>query len=161
MNYQNSNTYAEKTVGHVILMIFLKSGPMNLGQLRNHRAINLLSLDLSIQRLLTHGYLQPCDQGFELVGLPKHFLSDFAGADTAFYIEDELIVNVLLDYFFLLLEDDLNISIKPRQALAGPFAPCTQFTWQLVKAALKRHGLGEHIDPTFDDDFHGSSGVVA
>ena len=161
MNYEDSNKYAQKTAGYVILMIFLKNGPLNLDHLRAHRAVNLLSLDSSIQRLLTHGYLQPCDQGFELVGLPKHFLADFAGADTAFSTEDELIVNVLLDYFFLLLEDDLNISIKPRQALAGPFAPCTQFTWQLVKAALKRHGLGEHIDPTFDDDFNGSPGVVA
>ena len=161
MNYQNSNTHAEKTAGYIILMIFLKNGPMNLDQLRAHRAVNSLSLDSSIQRLLHRGYLHSTDQGFVLAGLPKHFLSDFAGADTAFSSEDELIVNVLLDYFFLLLEDDLNISIRPRQALAGPFAPCTRYTWPLVKSALKRHGLGEHIDPTFDDDFHGSSGVVA
>ena len=161
MDYKSSNKHAETTAGYVILMIFLKNGPLNLDQLRTHRAVNPLSLDSSIQRLLSHGFLQPLNEGFELVGLPSNFLLDFAGADTAFSTEDDLILNVLLDYFFLILEDDVISQIRPRQVLAGPFAPCTQYTWPMVKRELTGFGLSELIGSTFDDDFHGAPGVVA
>lgn len=161
MSHKSSNRHAETTAGYIILMIFLKNGPMNLDQLRAHRSVNSLSLDSSIQRLLGNGFIQSYKLGFVLADLPKHFLADFAGADTAFSTEDELIVNVLLDYFFLLLEDDIDLSIRPRQALAGPFAPCTRYTWRLVKEQLEALGLGEHIASAFDDDLNGSFGVMA
>ena len=131
----------------LILLAIIKNGPMSVDQLRNHWSINLLSLDTALNRLMEKGDINLVNGRFRPAGSLSHILPPYLQTEVLLQNETELVNLACTNCYLSLLEAGLP-KIKPINAWAGPFAPCTTQSWPRVQQILSFLGLASLMDPS-------------
>ena len=140
------NTIA-KTAELLVILAIIKNGPMSANRLRNHWAINPLSVSPALFRLMEKGELKLIDGKYWLVRTASQVLPAYLRPPILMQSESELVNLACVNCYLSILEAE-HPTIKPSDAWAGPFAPCTTQSWPRVQQILSFLGLASLMDPS-------------
>ena len=131
----------------LVVLAIIKNGPLSVVQLRHHWSINKLSLLPALNRLIEKGDIRLVNGKYRLVPTASQALAPYLRPPILMQSEADLVNLALVNCYLTILEMGHEF-IKPTDAWAGPFAPCTKQSWPYVARTLSLLGLASLLDPS-------------